>query len=79
MEVEELISHSQLTTDIAVLIEQMGQVKREIEEIKGILISRDDKFLTKEEFRPYKMIIGGFVAVVLTSFVGGLAVLIWKV
>lgn len=66
-------SHDQ--TDIAVIKSQLADIKDDVRDIKDKL-ERD--YITRQEFDPYKRIIQGLVALILTAVIGAVMTLIIK-
>ena len=49
-----------------------------VAEIQGIKDQLNSKYVSREEFKPVKTIVYGFVALVLTSVIGALITLVLK-
>lgn len=62
-------------TDIAVIKSQLADIKDDVRDIKDKL-ERD--YITRQEFEPYKRIIQGLVALVLTAVVGAMMTVVIK-
>ncbi len=54
----------------------MKQVQTDIKEIKSLLLSMEDKFVTRKEFGPVQRIVYGMVGTVLTTVLAGLLYLV---
>lgn len=63
------------TTQLALLVQDMGYVKRRIDAID---IKLDSKYVRKEEFEPVKKIVFGLVALTLTAVIGTLMSIVLK-
>lgn len=60
-------------TQIAVMIESVGTIKRDVSEIKEKLESH---YVTKEEFDPIKKVVYGMVSLILVAVIGALLALV---
>ena len=59
---------------LAEMAKDIGYIKDEIKEIKENL---DNKYVQRSEFTPIRSIVIGMVAIVLTSFLGGVISLVF--
>lgn len=57
----------------------MGNLKSDISEIKTMLVEQTRRFVTKEEFAPFKWVITVTLGLLITSAVGGVLAIIWKI
>ena len=64
---------SNLNTQIAVLTNDIGYIKKTVEETKKLI---EDKYVTKAEFDPIKRIVYGVVSLILIGVVGALISLV---
>ena len=62
-------------TDIAVIKSQLADIKDDVRDIK---IKLENDYITRQEFDPYKRIIQGLVALILTAVIGAVLALIIK-
>lgn len=60
-------------TQIAVMVESVGTIKRDVSEIKEKLESH---YVTKEEFDPIKKVVYGMVSLILVAVIGALLALV---
>ena len=59
--------------NIAVITSQLADIKDDIRDIK---LKLENDYITRNEFDPYKRIIQGLVALVLTAVVGAVLTLV---
>lgn len=64
-----------LETQIAVVIEQVGGVRRDITVLSEKI---DSNYVTKTEFEPVQKLVYGLVGLVLTTVMGALLLLVVK-
>lgn len=67
------IAEQSTETQIAVMVESVGTIKRDVSEIKEKLESH---YVTKEEFDPIKKVVYGMVSLVLVAVIGALLALV---
>lgn len=68
-------STDSIETQIAVVIEQVGGVRRDITALSDKI---DNNYVTKTEFEPVQKLVYGLVGLVLTTVVGALLLLVVK-
>ena len=64
--------------DHGVLMEKVGNIEKSLNEIKTNTKEAHQKFVTKEEFKPVKMIVFGVVALINVTVFGALLTLVVK-
>jgi len=67
------IAEQSSETQIAVMVESIGTIKRDVSEIKEKLESH---YVTKEEFDPIKKVVYGMVSLILVAVIGALLALV---
>lgn len=64
-----------IETELAVLQTQIGQVQKDITEIKELV---KEQYVLKSEFDPVRKIVYGLVSVILVGVIGALMTLVIK-
>lgn len=62
---------------IAIIMTEMANIKISMGEIKSLIINQENRFVTKEEFGPFKWLIGIVITLLVTATVGGVLSLVW--
>ena len=72
------LSHENIgkIADHAVLMEKIGNIEEAVQEIKDNTKEAHQKFVTKEEYKPVKMIVFGVVGLINVTVFGALLTLV---
>jgi len=62
-----------MATSVALIVKDIGYIKDNINEIKDSL---DEKYVTKTEFSPVKLIAFGFVGIIVVAVMGSIIALV---
>jgi len=73
------IIHKEQSIELAVLATELRQIRKDLDDIKGILSRSTEQFVTRAEFEPVRNLVYGIVAAVLLAFIGGLTAILWNV
>ena len=62
-----------MATSVSLIVKDIGYIKDNIKEIKDSL---DEKYVTKTEFSPVKLIAFGFVGIIVVAVMGSIIALV---